>query len=574
MILETPRALLFTLALGLPLAACDGETAGEPATEPPPAEEAVTWHQDIAPIIAQRCGNCHVEGGVAPFPLDDFESVSAMAEVALSSIESGRMPPWMPEPDCREFEYERIMPDAEKDLFRAWIAAEKPLGDPETATPIAMAPGPEFDPTHVAVPVEAYTPDEGIDDDYRCFVLDAEFPEPMFLTASDVVPDANALVHHVLVYAIGPEDLDAVLAADADDMGPGYTCFGSPMPRSGDMGAASGSPGLPTQIGAWVPGSVPNVYPDGLAVPIAAGSRIVMQVHYNLIGSESEPDATALEMELTAEPPSFAVSTRPIVIRNLDIPAGDEAAVNFARYRNYSDKTLTIGAVAGHMHTLGTRLHSTVERADGSEQCLLEIPQWDFLWQQGYVIPRDQWVEVPPGDALTIECTYDNSPANQPFVDGQQMEPRDVSWGEGTFDEMCMVYMTLIEPYEPPAPAGTVCTEDDSSCVAACAATGERDTADCIMSCASQASCGLCALRGTFGCGGARCVAPFNALRENPCMENCFINTLMLGGDTTACFKESCAEEYGALSTCLAEVIDTGSCDEAFAADCGLDLSR
>ncbi|MCA9542523.1 MAG: hypothetical protein KC620_26685, partial [Myxococcales bacterium] len=212
---------------------------------------------------------------------------------------------------------------------------------------------------------------------------------------------------------------------------------------------------------AWVPGSVPQIHEDGLAVPIAAGSRIVMQVHYNLISSATEPDATTLEMRLTDEPPEMLVATRPIIIRNLDIPAGEAAAVNYATYRNYSNETLTIAAVAGHMHTLGTSVKSTIQRAEGGEECLLDIPAWDFSWQQGYRIPRDEWVQVEPGDALTIRCTYDNSQANQPFVDGQQIEPRDVTWGEGTLDEMCMVYMTLIRPYTPPAPADALCAPSD-----------------------------------------------------------------------------------------------------------------
>ncbi len=567
---SAPYRLLAAAPLVLALAACD-EGGGEPGAEPP-APQAVTWHQDIAPIVAQRCGTCHVPGGVAPFPLDSYETVRDMASVALSSIEAGRMPPWMPDPDCRDFLDARIMPEAEKEMFRAWVAAEAPEGDPTTASPIEVDPGPTFEPTVIAAPVEAYTPDEAYDDDYRCFVLDAEFPEDTFLTASQVVPDADALVHHVLVYAVGPDTLDAVTEADATDEGPGYTCFGGPFPRT-EGAAASGNPGLPTQIGAWVPGSVPQIYEDGLAVPIAAGSRIVMQVHYNLLGSASEPDATTLELRLTDEPPEMLVSTRPIIIRNLDIPAGEAEAVNFATYRNYTDEALTIAAVAGHMHTLGTSVRSTIQRADGSEECLLDIPDWDFSWQQGYRIPRDAWVRVEPDEALTIRCTYDNSPANQPFVDGQQIEPRDVTWGEGTLDEMCMVYMTLIRPYTPPAPVDTVCSAADADCVATCA-EGGRDSAECILSCAGQATCGICALRQTIGCGGARCAAPFSALQNHACMENCFINTLMLGGDTSACFAEKCPVEFAELSTCLSEVIDSGSCDAPFADTCGLELLR
>jgi hypothetical protein len=43
-----------------------------------------------------------------------------------------------------------------------------------------------------------------------------------------------------------------------------------------------------------------------------------------------------------------------------------------------------------------------------------------------------------------VECHYDNSPGNQPVVDGQRLPPRDVTWGEGTHDEMCLSYIMAI----------------------------------------------------------------------------------------------------------------------------------
>ena len=49
-----------------------------------------------------------------------------------------------------------------------------------------------------------------------------------------------------------------------------------------------------------------------------------------------------------------------------------------------------------------------------------------------------------PDDAVRLSCRWDNSPENQPIVDGVALEPRDVSWGEGTTDEMCLgnLYIT------------------------------------------------------------------------------------------------------------------------------------
>jgi hypothetical protein len=44
-------------------------------------------------------------------------------------------------------------------------------------------------------------------------------------------------------------------------------------------------------------------------------------------------------------------------------------------------------------------------------------------------------------DTLTVRCEYDNSPANQSLLNGQRIQPRDVTWGEGSLAEMCLNYV-------------------------------------------------------------------------------------------------------------------------------------
>lgn len=556
-------------ALPVFIAGCDGETAdvaeelpGEPG--PAPAAEGPTWHQDIAPIVAQRCGACHVEGGAAPFALDTVEMATAMAPASLSAIESGRMPPWLPDPDCRTFENERLMPADEVELFRAWVEAGTPLGDAATAAPIVRPEPPTFEPTHVLASEEPFLPSNVETDDYRCFVLPMEFEEDHYLTAGAVWPDVDAIVHHVLVYSVEPDMLGPVLAADAESPEPGYRCYGGPLPSTGDNPAG----GLPTQIAGWVPGSDPQILDEGVAVPIRAGSRIVMQVHYNTMAMQPEPDATELALRLTTEPPEQIIVTRPLLIRTLDIPAGEPAASHVRMFRNYTDRPLTLAAMTPHMHQLGDKLTATIERADNSEECLVDIPKWDFNWQTQLQLGLGDAVTLMPGDGIRLECIFDNSPANQPFVDGAQIDPRDVSWGDGTLDEMCMLYLTLVEDFVPapidPCAAGTACLER-------CAADG-TSTADCIMTCEMPMSCKTCALSGSFDCGAAACTPSFIQLRETGCLESCFINNMAFGGDMTACFNEVCSEPYQALASCLDGVLDSGACDANISA-CGFDLT-
>ena len=534
-------------------------------------DQALTWYKDIKPLIDDQCTGCHVEGGVGPFELTSYEAFKPMAQAAIASIESGSMPPWMPDPDCREFRDERIVSPAQLDSLKAWVAEGMVVGNPDDE-PARQEQGLTFEPTHTGAIVEAYTPSPATPDDYRCFILDFEFEQDTFLTGSQVIPDASALVHHVLVYAIGPEQLDTIEEADAQEAGSGYTCFGAPFPGTEGLGGglAGGGGGLaggmPEQVGAWVPGSVPSIMEDNHAIPIRAGSKIVMQVHYNMLAGDPEPDLTAFQMSLQTEPTDFVVHTRPLLIVDLEIPADAPEASNAREYRNYTDRTIRVAGLAAHMHLLGTRFKSEITRADGARECVLDIPEWDFSWQQNYRPPAGQTIDLDPGDAISIECVYDNSAANQPLVNGERVEPRDVTWGEGTLDEMCMMYISMVEPYEPPEPTdpnASVC-DGASECLAACPEGASE--VDCLLNCGLSTACMACSVREMLSCEPS-CANNFFSLQS--CFTDCAINTVILGGGIGECLQDRCGEDYDAMAGCIDPAVKAGTCDEGLAG-CGI----
>ena len=91
-----------------------------------------------------------------------------------------------------------------------------------------------------------------------------------------------------------------------------------------------------------------------------------------------------------------------------------------------------------HMHLLGKSTSMLV-----SGKPLVNIPRWDFHWQQGYQLITP--MNLTGSDVLILQCEWDNSAANQPVIGGQKQVPRDVTWGEGTLDEMCLSF-SLIGP--------------------------------------------------------------------------------------------------------------------------------
>lgn len=546
--------LSFVLTLALGLTACPSGDGDGPARtgDSGTATPVPTYHQDVAPIVARHCLGCHAEGGIGPDPFDTYERLSARGGVAGLAIERRQMPPWMPDPACNDLVGARVLTDEEIATFSAWVAGGMPEGDPATATPIDLPPPPTFEATHEARIAEGYVPSPASPDDYRCFVLDMDFDEDVYLTASTVIPDVVPIVHHVLVYAISPSSVPHALALDESTPGPGYTCFGGPLP-----GLESN---LSTQLGAWVPGLQPAIYPAGVGIPIRAGSKVVMQVHYNLLGGDPEPDRTTFAMRLTTTPVERAIETRPIPILDLDIPAGAERSVHSRVYGNWRETPITISALTAHMHLLGTSFQVEVVRAGGAEECSLDIPRWDFGWQQSYTLAEP--LVLGPGDGIRLTCTYDNSADNQPVVNGVQVEPRRVQWGEGTLDEMCLLYVAEEHDHDTaPAPS---CEAATAACLAAC----DRSDFECLWGCEqADDGCLLCNVDALIRCTQTSCGGQL--LLAQACLRHCVTNAVVLEGSAERCLQTTCGRQWDAVVECAAPVVEAGTCDERLAG-CGV----
>lgn len=434
---------LAMMAMVLGWAACDGGAGGE-----------ATWHGQVRAISEQHCVECHDAGGIGPF---DFTDEAAWADGAptwapafAASVAAGQMPPWQASQDCHPLANERVLPDAAKQAVAAWAEAGFPEGNPadhqaprtSEATKDAFADLGE--PDLVLRPPERYTPDPASPDDYRCFVVDDGVDTETFVQGLRFAPDAVAMVHHAILYRLDGQYADLVADLEEEDAAPGYTCFGSPGTWDTDT------------LAAWAPGQIPERYPEGVARPIAKDSLLILQVHYNLLNVDPQAvpdDATGIELWTLpdGDEPTFSLRSIPFPNQSIRIPAGEpnhveRDLISLSRIGIPPGFTLEALGVMPHMHQLGTRIRLNRMEEDGTRTCLFEIPDWDFNWQQTYTFPEDQLLGATSADTLELVCEYDNSAANQPIVNGVRQEPRDVRWGDGTFDEMCLIYVNALIP--------------------------------------------------------------------------------------------------------------------------------
>ena len=122
-------------------------------------------------------------------------------------------------------------------------------------------------------------------------------------------------------------------------------------------------------------------------------------------------------------------------------------------------------SIAGHAHYIAKEMKATATLPDGSTLPLLWIPDWDFAWQDRYRY-KDP-VELPKGTRIDAEISYDNTAENphQP-----SNPPKEVWWGEGSFDEMGSVSMQ------------GVCVRKEDEPILANALRASARTASCVGS--------------------------------------------------------------------------------------------
>jgi hypothetical protein len=413
--------LLFTLRMrNAHLLALCGLTAcgfasppapGSSPTSPTVPGQTPTWNQDVQPLVAENCGGCHVTGGIAPFSLETYADAQLQAVAMEASVQSHAMPPWMPDEDgCEPLKGSRRLSDDQVAVITAWAEGGAPEGDAVTTPPVqsTMQALDWVDDTLEAA--SDYTPPPNVTDDYHCFILPRQDTVDHDIIGMDVQPDHRQMVHHVIAYA-----MDAATAQQQDDAeaGEGWTCFGGPG-------------GTPYMLGGWVPGTSATSYPAGTGIPLTAAQVVVIQVHYNLQNFAAVPDRTQLKLQFSKQPVPTPAQWTAMADWSFAIPPN---TMNYQSSSNIASPGAGhVWGVFPHMHTLGTSI--TVRK---SGQCLVNIPKWDFHWQQSFFFNQTQGLPFAYGENVSLSCTWNNTTNNV------------VTWGEKTSDEMCLAFFYVTQ---------------------------------------------------------------------------------------------------------------------------------
>jgi hypothetical protein len=418
-------------------------SADETGTAP-----AMTFWDDVAPVLYESCVSCHREGGVAPFSLETYAQAQQWAAATAAAVEARTMPPWLVTDDgsCGDFSHSRWLPQEQVDLLVAWAASDMVEGEPRDDLAVPALPGIEG-ATEIHTP--SFVPEiQGGElaeyDEYRCFLVDPQLPADRFLTAYDVRPGNDAIVHHVLVMPVDPdlEVGDGMTNAEVmqayDDESPdreGWPCFGA----AGDAVEVSGIPVV------WAPGQGVVELPPGVGLRVGQNEQLVIQVHYNLAspGSAGMSDQTTVQLRLEDEVDreGFMILPDPFLEsifggEPIELPPG-EPSVDYtwdlpvAALLDGSPLTsVDLVGVFPHMHAYGRAMRFEIADSEQTE-CAADVPRWDFNWQLQYFYEQPRTLGLD--DVLRVRCEFDTTAADEPVRPG---------WG--TYNEMCLMGMLLV----------------------------------------------------------------------------------------------------------------------------------
>ena len=396
-----------------------GQVVSRPVTTPvgclinrgaPPGTGTVTYTKNIAPILQQRCLECHRAGQIAPFPLTTYKDAAGWSAMIREVVDQGRMPPWSANPKHGKFANDPSLTPSEKKVLFDWIDSACPEGDPADLPP----PGPFGvgrtipQPDLVVSMKEPFTvPAQGVIE-YQFFEVDPGFKEDRWVQAIEIRPGNRAVVHHCSVFLRPPGSTQDV--------------------EVGTLGSFV--------LATMAPGTPATVLPEGMAKRVPAGWRFVFVMHYVTVGSP-QTDRTSLALKF-ADPKTVRqeVATKLMYDLDLRIPPGEANHQVSQTWRINNDVLLL--SLFPHLHLRGKSFRYEAIFPGGDVEILLDVPQYDFNWQHRYVLSEPR--RLAAGTLLRCTAVYDNSADNPANPDPTVT----VRTGPQSWDEMFNGYFDVV----------------------------------------------------------------------------------------------------------------------------------
>jgi hypothetical protein len=354
------------------------------------SREGSTPPCDVQALLQTACQSCHARepGALAPMALitqQDFDAPAVTApsrtvrELAALRIRDEARP--MPPPPSR-----RLTP-AELELLDTYLAGPS---DAVGCAPVPDAGLPPIDDLGECYRFQAHDRPEPGDtvpfqattgEYYACFFFSVPWPDGSQAISLRSL-DTN-ISHHWQLYRTTEAYVDGSITRDALNCG---------ADERGVLGVYSHSEQreqrMPEGVGLVLPPSAPE-------------NGILLEIHY-YNPSDTVPDSTGVEVCTAARPRPHAADLTVLGLPLFSLPPAQRTTLE-ARCAPTYDGSINVFRTYPHMHARGVAMDSTIVRADGRREPLLDVG-FDFNNQRMI----DTAAVLRPGDQVHTRCHYVN----------------------------------------------------------------------------------------------------------------------------------------------------------------------
>jgi hypothetical protein len=217
-----------------------------------PITSKYTYNDDVFPILRDRCGRCHVAGGVAPMSLMTYEEAFPWAESIRAELIASHMPPWHADEAFGELKQAHTLSPQELDVILTWASGGNPRGTFDQKLPaVTLKNAWTIGAPDLALPLPsefAFAADKM--DDTQEFTIATNTKEPRWVRAVDLLPGNPTIVRSAVIY----------VQVDSHVM-------------------AAGMQGEHI-LARWLPGHDPEPLGNGVALRLPAGAQLGVRIHY------------------------------------------------------------------------------------------------------------------------------------------------------------------------------------------------------------------------------------------------------------------------------------------------------
>jgi hypothetical protein len=398
------------------------------------ADSQVTFAKDVAPILQEKCQDCHRKNSMAPMSLITYEETRPWAKSIRQRVITRQMPPWHIDRTVgvQKFKNDMSLSDQQIDTIVRWVDAGAPLGNAKDMPPPKQwsddnewKAAKELGPPDFVIKSEPYTMAAHHQDVWWRPTSDIPLTEPRWVRAVEMKPGTPAgrrITHHAVTYLV--QDDPASLPPGADPE----------LDRR-------------AMLMEWAIGKSYDLYHPNTGKLLLPGSQIAWDVHIHAVGEEIRDH---VELGIWLYPKGQEPKYRTYLTgfqalkgfqggrdaRNIDIPPNTISEV-----QNYTvlKQAAMLENFQPHMHLRGKAMAVEAILPDGTSQMVSYVGKFNFNWMTNYIYADDAAPMFPKGTMIHVTAWYDNTRANPNNPDPDQW----VGFGDRTVDEMGHAWMNV-----------------------------------------------------------------------------------------------------------------------------------